>query len=107
MSDYPLPSHAISVWLAGDTLWARFPPTTPGGKGHSAPFPATPEGFALALSILRERATANYTMTIGTRAAPVRYDLEKIAQALKEGTTYAKKKREKEEADEFLKEIGL
>lgn len=104
--DYPIPSHACSVWLAGDTLWAAFPPAPGHTKGHSLHFPATPEGFRIALAILRERATAS-DFRLGTPETPTQYDLAAIAKALERGTTAARSRLEAEEADKLLNELGL
>jgi hypothetical protein len=82
MSDYPLPSHACSVWLDGDTLWAAFPPRAGSDKGHKVHLTADEYGIKSLLTILRARQ-CDGRHTVGTVAAPVQYDLETIAKTMK------------------------
>jgi hypothetical protein len=78
MSDsYPLPSYVTQTWVSGDKLFVCFPPTR-GDKSHTVQLPATPAGFAILGSLLQERSREGYEPSIGTRAAPVQYDIDKM-----------------------------
>ncbi len=113
MSDYPIPSYACSIWLAGDSLWLAFPPLAQGEHGHSVPFPATERGLELILNTLRQRRLGE--RSLGEAGSPTRYQIERslvndanynvligaIAQS-KEA-----QRREREEAGKFLEELGL
>lgn len=89
----------------GETLWVSFPPTI-GKRGHTIHLPATVDGLALALGILRERQTS--ANTVATLGAPVQYDIERIAEALDNySTTAGRKRKEAAVADELLKDLGL
>lgn len=72
---YPLPSYAISLWVAGDDLWLAFPGQGPEGKGHSVRLPASQAGMATAITILRERAQAE-RLELGNRGTPTQYEIE-------------------------------
>jgi hypothetical protein len=74
-----IPSHACSVWIAGDKIWAAFPGQ---GTTHSVHVPADEAGIKILLGILRARQIDG-RHTVGTAAAPVQYDLETISKAMK------------------------
>jgi hypothetical protein len=76
---YPLPAGAAYIWTKGDTLVLSFPPVAGATKGHSVALYADEHGLKIALSILRERETAK-SLRVGTRAAPVQYDLDAIGR---------------------------
>jgi hypothetical protein len=82
MSDsYPLPSYVTQTWVSGDKLFVCFPPTR-GDKSHTVQLPATPAGFAILGSLLQERSREGYEPSIGTRAAPVQYDIDKMLRQM-------------------------
>ena len=72
--DYPIPSYATYVWLAGNHLYVCFPPTV-GSKSHTVLFPATDKGVALFLSVMRERKAGE--LHIGTKGEPTQYQVER------------------------------
>lgn len=79
MSDtsYPLPHYAASTWISGDKLFLCLPATR-GGKTHTIQLPADAKGMTVLLSILKERQQEGYAPTVGTKAAPVQYDIDKM-----------------------------
>ena len=113
MSDYPIPSYAAYIWVAGDKLWLGFPGTDESVRPHSVPFPATEPGFAVALKILRERRIGE--RMIGTKGAPCKHQVERelaqdrryneMLKAMKEAK--ATSAAEKADAEAFLEELGL
>lgn len=72
---YPIPSYACNLWVSGDDLWIAFPGQGPEGKGHSIRLPASTAGLATAISILKERATAQ-DLKLGNRGTPTQYEVE-------------------------------
>lgn len=120
------PLDAVAVWLRADTLYVRFP-----GR-QLITMPATEIGRLLTTLHHRENAAIE-GRTVGTKRAPVQYDIEKIADALKISTEAvnkkgaeirervaraeaAQKKRlirrddkrmKRKEAEQFLAQIGL
>jgi len=118
MSDkYPLPSYAVSAWIAGDSLMIAFPGTVT-EQGHTIKLPASAGGLAAAIRIMRDRAEAQ-DLRVGNRGTPTQWEMEKLAawgKALKRDkeekiakleAKRAKAARERDEAAEFLKELGL
>lgn len=125
---YPIPAYAISVWVAGDSLMIAFPGTVT-EKGHTIKLPASAAGLDTAVKIAKARAEAS-DLRIGNRGTPTQYDVEagkawgavtKRQRAEREAVEAADKAdalarhtakkrraaREKEEAETFLKELGL
>lgn len=127
---YPLPSYACSVWVVGDHLMIAFPGvgTT---KGHTIKLPASAGGLQAAINIMKERERSA-DRRIGNAGSPTQYDIERQAGAawgkatrmlreaaeakaaeknekkLAEHTAKMRRlAREKTEAEEFLKELGL
>lgn len=119
MSDkYPLPAYAVSVWVAGDSLMVAFPGTL-SEQGHTIRLPASEGGLRAAISIMKDRAAAE-SLKLGNRGTPTQWDTDKQmahwGKMLKAGNDgkiakherkLAEAKREREEATEFLKELGL
>lgn len=131
MSDkYPLPSYAVSAWVAGDSLMIAFPGTVT-EQGHTIKLPASAGGLQAAINIMKERARAE-DLRIGNAGTPTQYTLEQRAgmaygkavrrlraeeetalaerneEKLKAHTAKVRRaEREKTEAAEFLKELGL
>lgn len=70
------PSHAIAIWLEGDTITVRFP------DRQCVTF-ETMGQVLLTLRHRRDAALAREKPTVGTRAAPVQYDIDAIAEAMK------------------------
>ena len=110
MDKYPLPDYAVSVWVAGDSLMVAFPGSV-SEQGHTIKLPASAGGFAAAITIMRDRARAR-DMRLGNKGTPTQWDIERLAAMNKaldaEGAVKrAERAREREEATEFLKELGL
>lgn len=112
---YPLPSYAASIWLSSDEIHLAFPSPLD-APSHVVKFPANERGLALALAILRERSKIESATDalIGTKAAPVQYDVEEMYRQITASPKFkeleAKKavsEMEKKEATEFLAELGL
>lgn len=107
---FPLPSYAISLWVAGDDLWLAFPGQGPEGKGHSVRLPASQAGFATAISILRDRVQAK-DLKLGQPGTPTQYELEQdrkygaILAAMKADTAERREAQAKAAAE--LAELGL
>lgn len=95
-SGYPLPSYAIQVWLAGDTIHLALP-SGPDGKSHVVRIPlakcsieqseggqplARQLGWVVLLDILKQRQAAREAPRIGQRSAPVQYDIEAMLRAV-------------------------
>ena len=81
---YPPPSYAGTVWLTPEGLRLGLPATL-GESGHTILLPLKPGSFEVMVSILRERARYaddRANRTIGSRAAPVQYDIEGILRAM-------------------------
>jgi len=106
---YPLPSYAVSLWIAGDDLWLAFPGQGPEGRGHSVRLPASVGGLQAAIKILRARETAE-DLRIAQRGTPTQYDLERIAEYMLK-SDHAAKQAERREAKAAaaaeLAELGL
>jgi len=75
--DYPCPSHACMVWLAGDQLMVRFPPSLGHDKHHVVSFEADERGIAALTSVLRARAK-HQALTVGTPGAPTQTDVNRL-----------------------------
>lgn len=130
MSHYPLPAYAVSAWVAGDSLMIAFPGTV-SEQGHTIKLPASEGGLRAAINIMKERARAE-DLRIGNAGTPTQYTLEQRAgmaygkavrklraeeelavaekneAKLKAHTAKVRRaEREKAEAAEFLKELGL
>lgn len=108
MSDYPLPSYAASIWIAGDQVHAAF-------DGHTVAFPNTETGLKLLLGVLRERGHPHAVNVIGHESSPTKYQVER---ALVNDQRYnfllremqkakAVSEAEKAESIAWLKELGL
>src|SRR5438309_159855 len=98
---YPLPSYAISLWVAGDDLWLAFPGQGPEGKGHSVRLPVSKSGLKVAINILRDRAKAE-SLKIGHDGTPTQYTVEQYAG--RAWGTVSKRMREEREV-RLAKEI--
>lgn len=96
ISGYPLPSYAIQLWLAGDTIHLALP-SGPDGKSHIIRIPlakcsieqaeggqplARQLGWVVLLDILKQRQAAREAPRIGQRSAPVQYDIEAMLRAV-------------------------
>lgn len=115
---YPLPEYAVSVWVAGDSLMVAFPGTV-SEQGHTIKLPASAGGLQAAVNILKDRARAQ-SLRIGNKGTPTQWDTDKVLahwgrmmkddaedKVRKHEAKMAEARREKIEADEFLKELGL
>lgn len=106
---YPLPSYAVSVWVAGDNLMVAFPGIA-SEQGHTIKLPASAAGFQTIVRILRDRATAQ-DLRLGNAGTPSQYDLEAdqryaiILKAMKSEDDAARSA--KAQAARELQELGL
>jgi hypothetical protein len=71
------PSHAIAIWTEGDTIQVRFPDR----QLIAIPVTEWPRLFTI-LKHREDSVTKRRPMTVGTRAAPVQYDIDAIAKAV-------------------------
>lgn len=107
---YPIPSYAVSLWVAGDDLWLAFPGQGPEGKGHSVRLPASLAGMQTAVALLRDRSQAK-DLKLGNRGTPTQYELEQdrkygaILAAMAADTQEKREVRAKAQAE--LAELGL
>lgn len=77
------PDHSIKVWLEADEIHCEISSPVDGARAHSFFVPATQAGFAVFVSVLKERERVSYNhQLIGTAAAPVQYDIEGIMRAM-------------------------
>lgn len=98
--NYPLPSYAASVWLAGAVLRVEL-------GGHTIALPASQAGLSALLSILRDRQR-NTQSRLCEPGAPTGIDAQALAVALARGdTTKGRTDAERREAQTFLTELGL
>jgi hypothetical protein len=110
---YPLPDYAVSTWVVGDDLFIAFPSTRT-EKGHTIKLPASGGGLHAAITIMKARGTERSHL-LGQRGTPTQYEMEtalssdqRYAAWLKAmGESSAARVKEREEAEEFLKELGL
>lgn len=115
---YPLPAYAVSAWVAGDSLFIAFPGTV-SEQGHTIKLPASAGGLQAAVNIMKARASAS-SLKIGNRGTPTQWDADAVlahwarmeradaeAKIAKHEAKMAAARREKAEAEEFLKELGL
>lgn len=109
MSEYPIPSYAAQIWVVGDTFWLAFPPTVADSRSHSVQFPVTEKGLQLAISILHEREKS--CLSISTKGAPTRYQVERALVDDKRYNEILKALKKPKEVDPafeaLMKEIGL
>jgi hypothetical protein len=107
---YPLPAHAVSMWIAGDDLFIAFPGQGPEERGHTVRLPASVAGLQTTIAIMRERSTAK-SLRLGHRGTPTQYELEQdkrygaILEAMAADT--AEKRDAKRRAEAELAELGL
>lgn len=95
-SGYPLPSYAMQIWLAGDTIHLALP-SGPEGKSHVVRIQlakcsieqsewgqplARQLGWVVLQDILKQRQAAREAPKIGQRSAPVQYDIEAMLRAV-------------------------
>lgn len=113
MRDFPLPSYAAHIWIAGDEIKLVLPSPLD-APAHVLTLPNNDKGLTRALAILREREHESHS-TIGKPSAPSQYQVEtalandaKYNRWLREmREASAERQAEKAEAEAFLKEIGL
>jgi len=109
---YPLPDYAVSVWVAGDHLMVAFPGQGT-EKGHTVRLPISKGGLETVIKMLRERETAK-DLRLSQPGTPSQWDTELILNDAKYkawlgalANDREAKRRERAEAEEFLKELGL
>lgn len=111
--NYPLPSHACSIWLDADgNIRLCVPPLTTGGKSHTLILPQGKCQYDASHSAQRGWAALMRTLVarsqqpaekIGNPSCPSQHDMEIILKALK-----AKKTKPKTEMKTLtLKDLGL
>jgi hypothetical protein len=107
---YPIPAHAASFWVAGDSLMVAFPGQGPEEHGHTVKFPASEGGLRAAITVLKDRAQAR-DLRLANRGTPTQYEVENdlryraFVKARKDEKKAAVQTRE--EAEAFLKELDL
>lgn len=107
---YPIPSYAVTLWVAGDDLWLAFPSTVADGRGHSVKLPASTAGLKTAIEILKARAVAP-DYRLGNRGTPTQYELEQdkkygaILEAMRADSEDRREARAKAAAE--LADLGL
>jgi len=97
--DYPMPSHACMMWVAGETLYVRFPPEPGHDTGHMVTFESDLQGLTSLISVMRARAKHKAQLKVGHPGTPTQYDVQRLramAQGLK--TTRIEPKLSKKEA---------
>lgn len=107
---YPLPSYAAHIWLTGDEINLTFPSPLD-APAHTVRFPANERGMKLALSILRDRASADRSdsLKLGHKAAPTQYMTEARYREITASIARDKAAtaQEQAEAEGLLKELGF
>ena len=80
---YPPPAYAATIWLTPNAVMLSLGATL-GEQGHAVALPFREASWAILLDILRERSRASERSkrVIGTRAAPVAYDIEAMLRAM-------------------------
>lgn len=107
---YPVPHYAATFWIAGDNLMIAFPGQGPEGRGHTITLPCSVAGFSTAITIMKDREHAR-SLRLGVQGTPTQYEVENdqrykaLVRARKEEREAAREERE--EAEAFLKELGL
>jgi hypothetical protein len=110
MNSYPLPAHAVSVWLAGDRLMIGIPPVNGDERPSTKVIPldrcfvdknaASQTGWRFLLNLLSERTemiAQGKKPYLGTKGDPVQYDIEKMLKHMR---------REKREHRKVVKALG-
>lgn len=109
IGDYPLPSYAAYIWMAGDSIRVLVPPTMNDDRSHTVSLPLdrcgvvcngwgqtlpNQRGWEALFKLLQSRSSQREDPKLGTPAAPTQYDLDMVMRALGEGkvTRYEKKK---------------
>lgn len=82
------PPHAARTWVSEGLIYMEF--NSPLCELlHTVHFPATPDGMALALDILKARTPKSL---LSSKGAPIQHDVEKLAKDfLKKGGKIVKK----------------
>jgi hypothetical protein len=91
------PSHAVAIWLEGDKIMVRFP-------DRQLVMYDSPIQLMLTLQHRADSIKRKRPMTVGTEAAPVQYDIDTVALALKEGAKV--NGHEPTKWDELVKQAG-
>jgi hypothetical protein len=73
------PNQAVAIWTEGDTIQVRFPDR----QLIAIPVVEWPRLFTI-LKHREDSVTKRRPMTVGTLAAPVQYDIDKVAKLMKE-----------------------
>jgi len=110
---YPLPSYAVSAWVAGDSLFIAFPGTV-SEQGHTIKLPASAGGLLAAVTIMKARSQAT-DLRLNARGTPTRNEMDEALSSQDKykawlkamGAAKEQSAQERAEAEEFLKELGL
>jgi hypothetical protein len=80
---YPAPGYAATIWYTSEGLRVGLPATL-GESGHTVVLPFRGASWTVLTEILRERArhAERAQRVIGTRSAPVQYDIEATIRAM-------------------------
>jgi len=113
--DYPLPTYAAYIWVAGDKLIVSFPPLKSSDRNsHTTILSADEVGAKVLLSVLTERARLTDKAAIGTKGSPVQYDVDTMLKVIRAAGDDAKITRiepkkdiSRESVDTILTMAGL
>lgn len=105
------PPHAARIWTEGPRLWLEIPSAV-GGHPHSIHLPQTPEGLALALSIITARSRSSEPAKIANAGAETQWQVERalVKDFLANSKPKKKSKFSNEQLDKVkmvCKELGL
>ncbi len=104
---YPLPAHAASIWIAGDTLFLAFPSTDPGVRGHTTQLKINENTMLTLIHVLRSRARSHHEIErLGTTACPTQYNLDAIMKSFG-GTVKVVGKKRSADNDITLEDLDL
>lgn len=67
-----------SIWTTGDEIHLSIPSPEPGARAHVVVMPNNEKGWAVIATLLRDREHSEQQPYLGTRAAPVQYDIDKM-----------------------------
>lgn len=130
-ADYPVPSFAAYIWLAGDKLCLGLPPADGRSRGHTVVIPlaklnitrgqteweqengavdltrsVSTVGFATLLQLLHQRERDGRIAPIGARGEPTQYQLEAMMKALA-GSSVSVTKAAPTKRAQSLADLGL
>lgn len=102
-----LPSYAVGLWIAGDTLCIRIPPSRGAQSAHIVRFPASEHGLRAMYSFLKAREAHEAFDKIGHPASPTQADVNRlVAMSHVKTRVVDKRSRRDREMDSLLDELG-